>query len=65
LGDGGIVNPHVIDAAAKGYINVAEAKKILNIFDQKTNNMSDADNKFGPQQNLFIIAARKIKAIST
>lgn len=65
LGDGGIVNPHVIDAAAKGYINVAEAKKILNIFDQKTNNISDADNKFGPQQNLFIIAARKIKAIST
>jgi SWI/SNF related-matrix-associated actin-dependent regulator of chromatin subfamily C len=28
LGESGIVNPQVIDVAAKGYINLAEAKKI-------------------------------------
>ena len=36
LGDSGNVSGSVIEAAAKGYINVAEAKAIQNMFDKKT-----------------------------
>jgi|TARA_B110000285_G_C14905483_1_gene505353 hypothetical protein len=50
----------VIEAASKGYINVAEAKRIQKEFDKKPTNDSN-----GPQSNMYIIAAQKIKAIST
>jgi hypothetical protein len=33
LGESGIVNPQIINVAAKGYINLSEAKKIQNIFE--------------------------------
>lgn len=50
LGESGNMSSAVIDAASKGYINVAEAKRIQQVFDKK----GDSN---GPQSNIFIIAA--------
>lgn len=60
LGESGNMSSQVVDAAAKGYINVAEAKRIQQAFDKRAGSESN-----GPQSNLFIIAAQKIKAICT
>lgn len=60
LGESGNMSSQVVDAAAKGYINVAEAKRIQQAFDKRAGSDSN-----GPQSNLFIIAAQKIKAICT
>jgi len=43
LGDSGNVSAEVIEAAAKGYINVAEAKAIQNIFDKRTRGLATGE----------------------
>mmetsp|Transcript_7760 Transcript_7760/g.13021 ORF Transcript_7760/g.13021 Transcript_7760/m.13021 type:complete len:188 (-) Transcript_7760:1331-1894(-) len=65
LGESGNISNQVIDAAAKGYINVAEAKKIQQLFDKKTREGEFSNPVQGAQSNLFMIAAKKIKALST
>ena len=49
----------MIDAATKGYINVAEAKRIQNVFNKKMRSNQDGEIApiNGPQSNLFIIAS--------
>lgn len=63
LGESGNMSGEVINAATKGYINVAEAKRIQQEFDWKSQSGKQAATC--PQSNLYFIAARKIKAICT
>ena len=58
LSDSGVVLPKIIDIATKGYLNVAEAKRIQKVFNQD-------GFAGGNEPNLFLIAAAKIKALST
>lgn len=43
LGESGNISSQVIDAATKGYINVAEAKKIQNVFNKKMRTNPDGE----------------------
>ena len=52
------MHPKIIDIATKGYLNVAEAKRIQKLFNQEQFELKN-------EPNLFLIAAAKIKAISS
>jgi len=54
LGESGSISQEVIDSATKGFINLAEAKKI-----------AKGGEDASPQSNLMLIASTKMKALST
>ena len=70
LNDSGNVHQAVIDAAAKGFISLAEAKAIQSVLDHKSRDHDHEESSIPPNSHnvsayMLLIAAKKIKAISS